>query len=355
MGHKQGDQGECPIVAVKAVGRFDMVFESSVESFDELFVRSVGFGLRVEILESYNLVVLEGWIVGSLGVEKVDACGIGGVSIGDQDNGLVRICGANGLFHCNDSREGFPGVGQVVGGDFESLGRDEEEDIAMFSQDLDVGLIPSAEVINRSLLGEVEAMAIEGGRSGVVQHGLIGDRDAEHGAQDEGRLSRTQGKSDVKREDKAENIRSVMDGPQIDGRLFGLGEGKLVGLVMVLPVLVGELKLRASFLGQCLFSLVEFIDLPYPMGTGIVAAFVDGHFFSLFPGEEGVVAVGAVVLGLALAESFFLLKAFPADFAQELGSLFAVIVVEVGMGRLAGGAAGGLRDPRGAVPAFYGG
>src|SRR3990172_179408 len=168
MGDKQGDQGECTIVAVKAVGRFYMVFEGSVESFDELFVGSVGFGLRVEILEPYNLVVLQGWSVGSLGVEKVDSCGIGGVSIGDQDNGLVWICGANGLFHCNDSREGFPGVCQVVGGDFESLGRDEEEDIPMFSQDLDVGFIPSAQVVNRSLPGEVEAMAVEGGSGGVV-------------------------------------------------------------------------------------------------------------------------------------------------------------------------------------------
>ena len=78
----------------------------------------------------------------------MDSCGIGGVSIGHKDKGLCWICGANGLFHCNDSREGFPGVCQVVGGDFESLGRDEEEDIVMFAQDLDVGLIPSDYIIN---------------------------------------------------------------------------------------------------------------------------------------------------------------------------------------------------------------
>jgi len=152
-------------------------------------------------------------MVGSLGVEKVDACGIGGVSIGDQDDGLVRISGANGLFHCNDGREGFPGVCQVVGGDLESLGRDEEEDIAMFSQDLEVGLIASAKVINRSLAGEVEAVAIEGGRSSVVKNGLIGDRNTEHRPQDESRLSRTEGEGDIKSQDEAENNRSIMDGP----------------------------------------------------------------------------------------------------------------------------------------------
>ena len=61
-------------------------------------------------------------------------------------------------------------------------------------------------------------MAIEGGGSGVVQYGLIGDRDSEHGSEDEGRLSRTQGEGDVESQDKAENIGSVMDGLQIDGR-----------------------------------------------------------------------------------------------------------------------------------------
>ena len=89
------------------------------------------------------------------------------------------------------------------------------------------------------------------------------------------------------------------------------------------------------------------------MGTGIVAALIEGDFFSLFPGEEGMVAIGAVVLCFALAEPFLLLKPLSADLAQELGSLFAVIVVEVGMGCLAGGAAGALRDPGGASPVFY--
>ena len=89
------------------------------------------------------------------------------------------------------------------------------------------------------------------------------------------------------------------------------------------------------------------------MGTGIVTAFVNGHFLSLFPGDVGVLAGGAVVLGLSWAESFFLLKELSADLAKELRSLFAVVVVEVGMGSVAGGAVGGLGDPRGAGPVFY--
>ena len=92
-------------------------------------------------------------------------------------------------------------------------------------------------------------MAIEGGGSGIVQDGLIGDRDGEDGSKDESRLSRTEGEGDIKSQDKAKNMGSVVDSPQIDDRLIGFGEIKLVGLVVILSVLVGELKLRTSFFG----------------------------------------------------------------------------------------------------------
>jgi hypothetical protein len=198
-------------------------------------------------------------------------------------------------------------------------------------------------------------MTIEGGRSGIVQHGLIRDRDGEHRSEDERCLSGTQGEGDVKSQDEANNIGSIVDRPQIDPAWAGFGswEIKLMGLIVVLPVLVGELKLRAPFLDQDLFPLVEFIDLPYPMRAGIVTALIDGHFLSLLPGEEGALAVGAVVLGLTVTEAFLLLKPFSTDLAQELRSFLSVIVVEVVMGGLAVGAAGALRDPRGAGPVFY--
>ncbi len=212
MSDKQDDQGESTVDAVKAMGWFYMVFKGSVESFDELLIGSELLGLTVEILETNNLAVLERRILGSVGVEKVDSCGIGGIPVGDKGKGLVRICSANSFFHCNNSGEGFPGVGQVVGGDLESFGRDEEEDIVMFAHDFDVGLIPCAYVIDGSLTGQVHAMAIEGGRSGIVQDGLIGDRDGEHGAEDESRLSCTEGERDIKSQDKAKDMGSIMDG-----------------------------------------------------------------------------------------------------------------------------------------------
>ena len=147
-----------------------------------------------------------------------------------------------------------------------------------------------------------------------------------------------------------------MDGAQIDSPRagFGLGKVKLMGLVVVLAVLVGELELGVSFLSQIPFPVVEFIEIVYAMGAGVVTTLVDGNLFSLFPGEEGVLAVGAVVFGLSWAETFFLLEEMSANLAKELGSFFAVIVVEIGMRGLAGGAAGGLRDARGAGPVLYG-
>ena len=191
----------------------------------------------------------------------MDSCGIRGVSISHKDNGLFWICGANCLSHRNNGGKGFSGVGQMVGRDLEVLGRDEEEDIVMFSEDLDVGFIPSAYVINWSFAGEVKAMAIEGGRGCVVQYGLIRDRDGEDRPEDEGRFSCTEGEGDVKSQDKAKNIRGVVDFGQVDGRLFGTGMGKLIGLVVVFSILVGELKLGTAFLGQEFFPFVEFIHI----------------------------------------------------------------------------------------------
>jgi len=61
-------------------------------------------------------------------------------------------------------------------------------------------------------------VAREGSRSRIIQDGLIGDGDREHGSEDESRLSCTEGERDIKGQDKAEDIGSVMDGPQINGR-----------------------------------------------------------------------------------------------------------------------------------------
>lgn len=221
MGDKEDNEGPGALDAVKAVRWFYMVFKGSVESFDKLLVGSVGLGLTVEILEPDDLSMLQQWIVYSFGIEKVDSGGIRGVAIGHKDNGLIWICGANCFSHGNNGRESFSGVCHMVGRDLEVLGRDEEEHVVMFAHDFDVCLIPGVDRINGSFMLKVKAMAIEGGGSRIVQYGLIGDRDGEHRPEHEGRLSCAQGERDVKSQDEAKNIGSVVDGPQIDGRLFG--------------------------------------------------------------------------------------------------------------------------------------
>jgi hypothetical protein len=74
------------------------------------------------------------------------------------------------------------------------------------------------------------------------------------------------------------------------------------------------------------------------MGTGIIAALVDRHFFSLFPGKEGMVAVRAVVLGLfSLLESLIGLKKGVTDLASKLSSFDPIVVVEIAMGSITTG------------------
>jgi hypothetical protein len=74
------------------------------------------------------------------------------------------------------------------------------------------------------------------------------------------------------------------------------------------------------------------------MGTGIVAALVDRHIFSLFPSKQGMVAVRAVVLGLfSLLESLVYLKKGVTDLASKLSSFDPIVVIEIAMGSMTTG------------------
>jgi len=55
--------------------------------------------------------------------------------------------------------------------------------------------------------------------------------------------------------------------------------------VMIFPILVAELELGTSFFRQDFFCIIEFIHLPYPVETLVIAALVDGNLFSLLPGK----------------------------------------------------------------------
>ncbi|HQB53736.1 MAG TPA: hypothetical protein PLX62_12635 [Bacteroidales bacterium] len=105
-------------------------------------------------------------------------------------------------------------------------------------------------------------------------------------------------------------------------------------MVVILPVLIGELELGAPGLDQFPFPFVQLPDLPHPIFADIVAALVESDLLSLLPSEQGMVTVRAVVLRLSL-ESTLYLKEPAADLAQHLTPLLPVIIVEILMGRIA--------------------
>ena len=111
-----------------------------------------------------------------------------------------------------------------------------------------------------------------------------------------------------------------------------------MGLVMILPILIGEFKLGASFRYKRLLPLIKLSHLSCPVRTMIIAALVEGDFFSLFPGKQGMVTVRAVVLGLfSLLESLTHLKKGVTDLASKLSPFDPIVVVEIAMGSIATG------------------
>lgn len=130
-------------------------------------------------------------------------------------------------------------------------------------------------------------MAVESGGSGIVEYRLIRDLDVKDTAEDGGGFSGGDGKRHIESEDKAEDIRGIVDFGEIDLGAIRLGMIKLVGFVMILPVLVTELELRAVFFLKQAFSGIKFIKRLDAMGAIIVRAFIDGYVFAIFPFKQG--------------------------------------------------------------------
>lgn len=100
---------------------------------------------------------------------------------------------------------------------------------------------------------------------------------------------------------------------------FRLGRGgmlKLIGLVMILPVLVAELKLRAEFFADKAFSGIELVESLDAMLAVIITALIDSDLFTVFPLKKGMMAVWAVVFGFIISTGVFIeLKEGITDFA----------------------------------------
>ena len=91
---------------------------------------------------------------------------------------------------------------------------------------------------------------------------------------------------------------------EIDFGIIRLGMVKFVGLVMILPVLIAELKLGATFFLKRTFSGIKLINGLSTMKAIIIAAFKDSDLFALFPFKQGAIAIGTEEPGLGVfAES----------------------------------------------------
>lgn len=128
----------------------------------------------------------------------MDSGCIGGVSVCDEGELLIGGCGADGLGHGDSGGQHLSVIGEVVSGDFQRFGGDEEEDEVMFALDLDVGFICGADRIDGAFSLEIKEVAVVGGALSVIEDGLVGDGDVKDIAQDEGCFSGCDGTRDVK-------------------------------------------------------------------------------------------------------------------------------------------------------------
>lgn len=213
---------------------------------------------------------------------------------------LIGLSSTNGLIHGDYSWLSASVICDVIGSNFKALGRDKEEDVIMLTLDFDVGFIACAYWVNRAFIFQIEGMAVESGSGGVIEDCLIRDLDVKDRAENEGGFSGSDSKRDVKGEDKAEDVGSVVNFREIDFRIIGMGMIKFVWLVVILPVLIAEFKLRAAFFLKGAFRGIQLIKGLSTMAAIIIRAFIDSNLFALFPFKQGAIAIGAEELGLGV-------------------------------------------------------
>lgn len=117
----------------------------------------------------------------------------------------------------------------------------------MFPQDPDIRFITGLDRIDQAFMLEVEAVAIKRCGCGIVQDRLIRDLDVKDGLQNSRGFPGWNSEGDVKGKDQSEDIFGVVDFRKLDNWFFRSRVQKLLGFVMILPVLIAEFELRASF------------------------------------------------------------------------------------------------------------
>jgi len=146
----------------------------------------------------------------------MDAVGISGVAVGDEDKSLVRSGGANGFAHGNGGGQRAARIGGVISNNLPTVGGDEKKDIAMLTADFDVGFIAGAVVVDLAFMDEIEEVAIIGGGLGIVEHRLIRDGDPEDLPEHLRGFAGAEGKRDMESQNQTDQMRRVMNFAEVD-------------------------------------------------------------------------------------------------------------------------------------------
>ena len=221
VGGEEDGEDKGAVEGVEATGGAGVEAIGSVEAFDELFERAPVGGLVVEVFEAEDLVEGEGGrevVFLALGVEEVNAGGIGGKAVEDQVSGLLVRCGACDLVDGDGGVVGVACVGDVIAGDFVGLGAEEEEGVGPAAGDFDIDFVAGAEGIAGALVSEVEAVQVNSRGLAVVEDGLIGEGDLVDMAQEAGGGSGAKAIGDVIREDQSKDVVGAVNAGELHAR-----------------------------------------------------------------------------------------------------------------------------------------
>ena len=113
---------------------------------------------------------------------------------------------------------------------------------------------------------------------------------------------------------------------------------------MIFAVLVAEFELTGSLLLKGLFLAIEFVLCGKVSWAVVIGTFVDGEDSGFFPEIKSVVAKRTPVLGFYWTMMTVDREEIVADFASQLDTLLAVIVIDVLSGSVAVWAADGVKN-----------
>ena len=199
MGHDERGHGEGTVGGFKAAEWAHMEFKRAVKPFNDLFKRPELGGDFVQILEADDLFKRDLVIFVAFFVKEHDTGGVGRVSIGDEGNFLVGVCGTDSLVHGDGGGQGFSVICDVIGRNRVFLGRCKQKDEGILASNSDIGFIPGGFIVNRTFEAHVELVAVVGCGFGVVEDGLVGDVDVEDDTHDVGGFTGTYGEGDEER------------------------------------------------------------------------------------------------------------------------------------------------------------